>query len=115
MTCSFLAPLVLCSSLATSIAAAAPNKDPPEHAPNFVVILCDNLGYGDVGCFGSTVHRTPNVDRMADEGMRLTSFYSTSGVCTPSRASLMTGRPVVASPRAFWDDESWFLNGFQAL
>jgi arylsulfatase A-like enzyme len=59
--------------------------------PNFIVILCDNLGYGDPGCFGSTVHRTPNVDRMAAEGTRLTSFYATSGVCTPSRASLMTG------------------------
>ncbi len=59
--------------------------------PNFIIILCDNLGYGDIGCFGSTRHRTPNLDRMAQEGMRLTSFYSASGVCTPSRASLMTG------------------------
>ncbi len=59
--------------------------------PNFVILLCDNLGYGDVGCFGSTLHRTPNIDRMAAEGVRLTSFYSCSGVCTPSRASLMTG------------------------
>lgn len=59
--------------------------------PNFVVILCDNLGYGDIGCFGSTKHRTPHVDRMATEGTCLTSFYVSSGVCTPSRASLMTG------------------------
>ena len=59
--------------------------------PNFVVILCDNLGYGDIGCFGSSLHRTPHIDRMANEGMRLTSFYSTSGVCTSSRASLLTG------------------------
>ncbi|MEW6355490.1 MAG: sulfatase [Planctomycetota bacterium] len=59
--------------------------------PNFIVIFADNLGYGDFGCFGSTVHRTPHVDRMAAEGMKFTSFYSTSGVCTPSRASLMTG------------------------
>lgn len=59
--------------------------------PNFVVVLCDNLGYGDVGCYGSKLHRTPNIDRMAAEGMRFTDFYSTSGVCTPSRASLMTG------------------------
>ncbi|MCP5119098.1 MAG: sulfatase [bacterium] len=58
--------------------------------PNFVLLLCDNLGYGDVGCYGSTLHRTPHIDRMATEGMRLTSFYSTSGVCTPSRSSLMT-------------------------
>ena len=59
--------------------------------PNFIVIFCDDLGYGDIGCFGSTVHRTPNIDSIAENGMRLTSFYSTSGVCTPSRASLMTG------------------------
>jgi len=60
-------------------------------APNFIIIYCDDLGYGDIGCFGSTKHRTPNLDRMADEGMRFTSFYVTSGVCTPSRSSLMTG------------------------
>ena len=59
--------------------------------PNFIVIFCDDLGYGDLGCFGSTVHRTPSIDRMASEGTRFTSFYVTSGVCTPSRASLMTG------------------------
>jgi arylsulfatase A-like enzyme len=59
--------------------------------PNFILISADNLGYGDWGCFGSTVHRTPHTDRMAADGMRLTHFYSSSGVCTPSRASLMTG------------------------
>lgn len=59
--------------------------------PNLVIMLMDNLGYGDTGCFGSRVHRTPHLDRMADEGVRLTSFYSSSGVCTPSRASLLTG------------------------
>ncbi|MHB8995998.1 MAG: sulfatase family protein [Armatimonadota bacterium] len=59
--------------------------------PNFIVIFADNLGYGDFGCYGSTVHRTPHVDRLAAEGVRFTSFYSTSGVCTPSRASMMTG------------------------
>ncbi|MBW3540191.1 MAG: sulfatase [Planctomycetes bacterium] len=61
-----------------------------ERPTNFVVILCDNLGYGDIGCFGSTKHRTPHVDRLAREGRKFTSFYATSGVCTPSRASLMT-------------------------
>ena len=70
------------------VSAQADAESPP---PNFVLLLCDNLGYGDVGCFGSTKHRTPHIDRLAAEGMRLTSFYSASGVCTPSRASLMTG------------------------
>ena len=59
--------------------------------PNVVLILCDNLGYGDVGCYGSTLHRTPHIDRMAAEGMRFTDAYAASGVCTPSRAALMTG------------------------
>ncbi|MEN8227664.1 MAG: sulfatase [Bacteroidota bacterium] len=62
-----------------------------ETQPNFIIILADNLGYGDIACFGSDLHRTPNIDNLANEGMRLTSFYSASGVCTPSRASLMTG------------------------
>ena len=69
----------------------APATQAAERPPNFVLIFCDNLGYADVGCFGSTLHRTPHVDRLADEGMRLTSLYSASGVCTPSRAALMTG------------------------
>jgi arylsulfatase A-like enzyme len=59
--------------------------------PNFIIIFCDDLGYGDIGCFGSRKNRTPNLDRMAAEGTRFTSFYVTSGVCTPSRSSLMTG------------------------
>lgn len=59
--------------------------------PSIILTVIDNIGYGDVGCYGCTYHRTPNLDRMAAEGMRFTSFYSTSGVCTPSRASLMTG------------------------
>jgi arylsulfatase A-like enzyme len=58
--------------------------------PNFIVFFVDNLGNGDVGCFGSTLHRTPHLDRMAAEGRKFTSFYVASGVCTPSRAALMT-------------------------
>ncbi len=59
--------------------------------PNFIIIFCDDLGYADIGPFGSEVNRTPHLDRMAEEGMRFSAFYATSGVCTPSRASLMTG------------------------
>lgn len=61
-----------------------------EH-PNVIFVLVDNLGYGDIGCFGSKKHRTPNIDRLATEGVRLTSFYSAAPVCTPSRASFLTG------------------------
>jgi arylsulfatase len=59
--------------------------------PNVVIILADDLGYADLGCFGNTRIKTPNIDRMAAEGMKLTSFYVSQAVCSASRASLMTG------------------------
>ncbi|PQO42706.1 sulfatase [Blastopirellula marina] len=60
--------------------------------PNFVVIFCDDLGYGDLGCFGNPTIRTKHLDQMATEGMKFTQFYVGAPVCTPSRAALMTGR-----------------------
>ena len=59
--------------------------------PNLIVIFCDDLGYGDLGCYGSEKNRTPNVDQLAKAGVKFTDFYSSSPVCTPSRSSLMTG------------------------
>lgn len=59
--------------------------------PNIVLLLADNLGYGDIEPFGSRHHRTPSLTRMARQGRKLTHFYASAGVCTPSRASLMTG------------------------
>ncbi len=59
--------------------------------PNFVIIFADDQGYGDLGCFGSTTIRTPNIDRLAEEGRRFTNFMVASPVCTPSRAALLTG------------------------
>ena len=59
--------------------------------PNFVIIFIDDMGYGDIGPFGSKINRTPHLDRMAKEGRKMTSFYVASPVCTPSRAALMTG------------------------
>ena len=60
--------------------------------PNVVVIFCDDLGYGDLGCFGHPSLATPNLDRMASEGQKWTNFYVAASVCTPSRAGLQTGR-----------------------
>jgi arylsulfatase A len=59
--------------------------------PNFIIIFTDDQGYQDVGCFGSPDIKTPNLDKMAQEGCRFTDFYSASSICTPSRAALMTG------------------------
>ena len=60
-------------------------------SPNIILINCDDLGYGDLGCYGSSRNRTPHIDRLAQEGMRFTDFYMASPVCSPSRAAMMTG------------------------
>lgn len=75
--------------------------DAPQAArPNIVIILADDLGYGDLGCYGHPTIRTPHLDRMAAEGMRFTDFYAAAEVCTPSRAALLTGRYAVRSGMA---------------
>jgi arylsulfatase A len=82
----FLAAILLTPAI---IAASEPVADVP---PNFVILLCDDLGYGDLGCFGHPMIKTPNLDQLALEGARLTDCYSTSPVCSASRAGLLTGR-----------------------
>ncbi len=78
-----LAPILLACGLCVNAAAKS---------PNVVIIFADDLGYGDLGCYGHPSIRTPNLDRMAAEGIRFTDFYVAACVCTPSRAALMTGR-----------------------
>ena len=60
--------------------------------PNLIFIMADDLGYGDLGCFGQKLIKTPRLDQMAKEGMKFTRFYSGSTVCAPSRSVLMTGQ-----------------------
>jgi arylsulfatase A-like enzyme len=79
-----LIPLAALTLLSAPLAAA--------EKPNVVLILADDMGYGDLGCFGNTKYKTPHLDRMAKEGVRLTSFYAPVPFCAPTRASLMTGR-----------------------
>jgi arylsulfatase A len=71
-------------------ACSSPKPSAPQRPHNFVVIFCDDLGYGDIGCFGSK-NPTPNIDRMAREGVRLTDFYVGQAVCSASRSALLTG------------------------
>jgi arylsulfatase A-like enzyme len=81
-----LAAFVVVTVLAMSERAAAQER------PNIVLIVADDLGYGDLGTYGAPDIRTPNLDRLAREGVRLTEFYANAPVCTPTRAGLMTGR-----------------------
>lgn len=77
--------------------ATAPAATRRSTSPNFVILFADDLGYGDLSCYGHPTIRTPNLDRMAAEGLRFTDFYSAAPVCTPSRAALLTGRLAVRS------------------
>jgi len=76
----------------TATIAQAQSNSNSDPRPNIMLILCDDLGYGDLGCFGSEHIRTPNLDRLAADGMRLTNCYSASPLCSPARAGIMTGR-----------------------
>ena len=86
---STLLPVILLAVTPISWLLAADSSESASK-PNFVIINIDDLGYADVGAFGSTINRTPNIDRMAIEGRKLTSFYA-APVCSPSRAALVTG------------------------
>ena len=96
---------ILIANIALLLALAANAK------PNFVLIFIDDMGYGDIGAFGSTLNRTPNLDRMAAEGMKLTSFYA-APVCSASRAQILTGSyaPRVSVPGVFFPANSRGLN-----
>ena len=73
---------------ATALPAA---ETKPDSRPNIVLIYADDIGYGDFGCYGATKVKTPNVDRLAAQGLRFTDAHTSDGLCTPSRYSLLTG------------------------
>lgn len=76
----------------TSHPISSPRAEDSAVSPNFVILLADDMGYGDLSCQGHPTIATPNIDRMAAEGIRFTQFYAAAPVCTPSRAALLTGR-----------------------
>ncbi len=96
-------PLVLVLIVTTAYwdlraADAEPNAKPP----NFLFLLVDDLGWADVGCFGSTFYETPHIDRLASRGMRFSQAYAACPVCSPTRASIMTGRHPVRVDITDW-------------
>jgi arylsulfatase A-like enzyme len=97
---AFLALMFAAGLLASAVAHAAPPAPAtsPARPPNIVFILADDLGYGDVGCFGQEQIKTPRIDQMARDGMRFTDFYAGSTVCAPSRCVLMTGLHIGHAP-----------------
>lgn len=80
----FISLVVVMSLFGKGLVTASPQ-------PNIVLIVADDLGYGDLGCYGSTINQTPNLDRLASEGMRFTDFHSNGPMCSPTRAALLTG------------------------
>ena len=88
---------VLTGLAAMGAVAAAPARRPP----NIVVVLADDLGYGDLGIQGSNLIATPNLDRLARQGVRMTDFYASANICTPSRAGLQTGRYPIRTGLAY--------------
>src|SRR5262245_50818751 len=81
--------LARCGVLVLAAVAALPAQAQP---PNIVLILMDDMGYGDLQSYGAPDVRTPGIDRLAAEGVRLTDFYASAPTCTPTRAALLTGR-----------------------
>lgn len=75
-----------------SVSALAQPRSVAGRRPNIVLMLIDDLGYGDFGCYGSTFHETPNIDRLARDGMKFTDAYASAPVCSPSRCGILTGQ-----------------------
>lgn len=87
----FFAALASLIAVNSSFAGEAKTGDTKAKRPNIILIMADDLGWGELGCYGQTKIKTPRIDRMAKEGMRFTQFYTGSPVCAPSRCVLMTG------------------------
>lgn len=96
------------SAVAGTVVAGAPQvKKPATERPNVLFILADDLGYGDLSCFGRPDYRTPNLDRLAAQGVRFTNAYAASPVCTPTRCAFITGRYPARTPVGLEEPLSW--------
>lgn len=106
--------LFLCTGVFSVFSAGIHAKE-QKSSPNIIFILCDDMGYGDLGCYGQKYIQTPNIDRMAQEGMRFTQAYAGSPVSAPSRASLMTGQHSghghVRGNKEYWPESPVIMYG----
>jgi arylsulfatase A len=98
-TAWFAADMALTTGLRAGTKASSPR-------PNFVFILADDLGWADLGCYGSDLHETPNIDKLARQGMRFTDAYAAAPVCSPTRASIMTGKYPARLHMTIWYEAS---------
>lgn len=109
----FLISGAILSSIPSGQAAEKPARKAPK--PNIIFILCDDMGYGDLGCYGQKYIDTPNLDKMADEGMRFTQAYAGSPVSAPSRATIMTGQHTghthVRGNKEYWPNSDFVRYG----
>ena len=107
-----LQKLTYCMGLVAVAAPHAQAATPDSEKPNILFILCDDMGYGDLGCYGQPFIQTPCIDQMAQEGMRFTQAYAGSPVSAPSRATIMTGQHSghghVRGNKEYWLGEVWY-------
>src|SRR3954469_6808152 len=104
----FVGSAVAASALAASVSAkSAGASAPPAQRPNVLYIMADDLGWGDLSCYGRPDYRTPNLDRLASEGTRFTHAYSASPVCTPTRCAFVTGRYPARTPVGLEEPLAW--------
>ena len=89
---AFSAPLAAFVLAVSASCSPAQSPDAEASPPNIIFLLLDDMGYADIGAYGNTYHRTPNIDRLATEGIRFTDAYAAAPNCSPTRASILTGR-----------------------
>src|SRR3954467_11862628 len=103
----FVGSAVAASALVASGSAKSLDAPPPTRRPNVLYIMADDLGWGDLSCYGRPDYRTPNLDHLASEGTRFNHAYSASPVCTPTRCAFVTGRYPARTPVGLEEPLAW--------
>ncbi|MCA1556281.1 MAG: sulfatase-like hydrolase/transferase, partial [Acidobacteria bacterium] len=104
---AFLGAAVAGAAVAATNATKAASSNPQRARPNVLFILADDLGWGDLSCYGRPDYRTPNLDKLASEGVRFTQAYSASPVCTPTRCAFITGQYPARHPVGLIEPLPW--------